>query len=113
MSRVRHPLQTVREDPFIHWVTLAGALIAGILLAQLHWLGLVAGGALVGLVTTSLLRALLAGVGFGITVLFIWAGTLAAAGSLGNVSSMGELAALGVGIGIAAPVLGSLVRGVI
>lgn len=109
----RNPLRLVREEPRYHWPTLLVAIALGLILASVHWLGLVIGGALVGLVATSLVRALLAGFGFGLTVLSAWIVTLWWAGSLGDVLAMGEFALIPVAMGLLAPVFGSLVRGVV
>lgn len=106
-------LRAIRERPRVHWLALALAVILGLLLAWRHWLGLVAGGGLVGLVSTSVRRALLAGLGFGLTVLVVWLGALAVDGSLGEVLAMGELVLLGGLVGVGGAVLGSLLRGVV
>lgn len=102
----------LRTDPTLHWIALVSCCVVGLVLASVHWLGLVAGGALVGLVARSLARAIVSAIGFGVLVLIIWALSLAVAGSLGNVVGMGLFAGIGVGIAIALPVLGSLIRGV-
>jgi len=106
-------LRRIREEPVPHWVALVAAVVVGLALSTVHWLGLVAGGALVGLVATSLRRALVAALGFGVLVVLVWAALLALSGSLGKVLVMGEIAGLGVAIALAAPVVGSLARGVI
>ena len=103
----------VRTDPFVHWVAVLAATALGLGLASLHWLGLVAGGALVGLVATSLKRALLAGLGFGVTVLTVWVGYLAATGVLGNVLATGQFVWIAVAVGLIGPLVGSLLRGVL
>lgn len=103
----------VRTDPFVHWIALLLATGIGLGLASVHWTGLVAGGALVGLVATSLKRALLAGVGFGVTALVVWFGTLVASGVLGKVLATGQFVWIAVAVGVAAPLAGSLLRGVV
>lgn len=112
-SRVRAQLRRVREEPVSHWVALVVAIVLGLALSTVHWLGLVAGGALVGLVSTSLRRALAAGLGFGVLVVLVWAVLFALSGSLGKVLAMGELVWLGIAVALLAPVVGSLARGVI
>lgn len=89
------------------------AVVVGVALASVHWLGLVAGGALVGLVATSLKRALLAGLGFGVTALTVWVGYLAATGVLGNVLATGQFVWIAVAVGLIGPLVGSLLRGVL
>lgn len=106
-------LERVRTEPLPHWVALLVAIVVGLAAASVHWLGLVLGGALVGLVTTGLWRALLAGLGFGLVAVLTWLLQLVIAGSVGDVLAMGLFAWLAIGIGIAASVLGSLVRGVV
>ena len=108
----RGPLGRVRTDPSIHWIALLIATTVGVALATVHWLGLVAAGALVGLVATSLRRALLAGAGVGILAIVVWFARHAVAGSLGDVLATGEFVLIAVAIGLAGPLLGSLVRGV-
>jgi hypothetical protein len=106
-------LGRVRTEPRTHWLALGGAIVVGLAAASVHWIGLVLAGALVGLVTRSLRRALLAGLGFGVLAVLIWMGSLALAGSLGKVLDTGLFAGLAIGVGIVAPTFGSLVRGVI
>lgn len=111
--RFEGQLQRIREDGLSHWIALVACLIIGLVLASLHWIGLVAGGALVGLVAASLRRAIVAGFGFGLVVLLVWATRLAVAGSFGKVTAMGEIALLGVAIALVGAVFGSLARGII
>lgn len=106
-------LARLREDPLVHWLALLVAVTVGIWLAAVHWLGLVAAGALVGLVAASLRRALLAGVGFGAFAIAVWLTRHAVAGTLGAVLATGEFVLIAVAIGLAAPLLGSLVRGIV
>jgi len=113
MSQTPSLLERARTEPRLHWIALVAALVVGLIAASLHWIGLVVGGALVGLPTRGLRGALLAGLGFGVLAVLAWLLTLAVAGSLGDVLAMGLFAYLGVAIGIAAPVLGSLLRGVV
>lgn len=109
----RNPLARLRTDPLIHWVGLLVAIALGGALASAHWLGLVVGGALVGLVSTTFKRALLAGVAFGVVVLCGWAGYLLFLGEFGAVVATGRFAGIAVLIGVLAPLLGSLARGVV
>jgi hypothetical protein len=109
----RNPLARVRTDPLSHWVALLLAIVAGLVVASFHWVGLVVGGALVGLVASSLSRALLAGLGFGLIVVLAWMARLVWVGALGDVLTMGLFAWLAIAIAVVAPVLGSLLRGVV
>lgn len=107
------PLARLREDPLVHWLALLLAITVGLGLATVHWLGLVAAGALVGLVATSFRRALLAGVGFGGFALAAWFARHAIAGSLDGVLATGEFVLIAVAVGFVGPLLGSLVRGIV
>lgn len=113
VGTVSRTLRSLREDPGIHWFAVILALLAGLGLASVHWLGLVAGGALVGVLAHSLRRALLAGLGFGVLVVFVWGLLFVSVGTFGKVVAMGELAGLGILIALVLPVFGSLVRGVV
>jgi hypothetical protein len=106
-------LRLIREESPYHWAALVVAIVLGLGLSTVHWVGLVAGGALVGLVAASLRRALLAGLGFGLLALAVWVVLLVLAGSLGEVLATGQLAAISVAIALVGPVFGSLARGVV
>ena len=106
-------LGRVREESGPHWVALVVALVVGLVLSTVHWLGLVVGGALVGLVAATLPRALLSGLGFGLLVAALWAFLLGLSGALGDVTATGRFAGLGLLVALVAPVLGSLVRGIV
>lgn len=69
LARVDTWVATVRRDTGRRRLALAVAVGVGLLLSAVHWLGFVAGGALVGLTRRSLPRALLAGFGFGLLAL--------------------------------------------
>jgi hypothetical protein len=112
-TAVDEGLARLRETPRYHWLGLVAACLAGLVLASVHPVGLVAGGALVGLVSTTLRRAVLAGLGFGVLVLVAWAGLLVWHGSLGGVLATGQFVALGAAMALGGPLLGSLVRGVV
>lgn len=113
LATVGAGLHRVREESRPHWVGLALAVVVGLVVSTVHWLGLVLGGVLVGLVAASLPRALLSGLGFGLIVLLVWWLTLVLSGGVGKVTATGELGGLGVVMALLAPVLGSLARGVV
>lgn len=113
MNPVSKRLAPLREEPQYHWLGLIAAVSFGLVLSSVHWLGLVAGGAFVGIVSTSFKRAVLAGLGFGVFVVVAWVGLAVAGGVLGKVLATGQLAGITVAIGLVAPVLGSLVRGIV
>lgn len=106
-------LREVRETPRYHWLAVIVTCLLGLGLATVHWLGLIVGGALVGLVATTLKRALLAGFGFAVLVLVVWAGLFVIGGVFGKVVAMGQITAISVAMGVVLPVLGSLLRGVV
>lgn len=93
-------------------VMLVGAAV-GLAVAQVHWFGLLLGGALVGLASRSLPRALLAGLAFGVGALALFLGELAVAGSLRPALALGQLTYLAVATPLAAGLVGSLARGVV
>ncbi|WP_336136505.1 hypothetical protein [Natronomonas amylolytica] len=105
-------LTTVRTEPRKRYVALAVALVVGLAVAWVHWLGLVVAGALVGLVSRTLPRAVVAGLVVGVAVLAL---NILASPTMGP----GEFLALtppayvAIGAGLVLPVWGSLVRGVV
>jgi short subunit fatty acids transporter len=105
-------LTTVRTEPRKRYAALTLALVVGLGAAWVHWLGLVVAGALVGLVSRTVSRAVAAGLGVGVAALAL---TVLASPTMGP----GEFLALtppayvAIGAGLVAPALGSLIRGVI
>ncbi|MEF8887152.1 MAG: hypothetical protein V5A30_05035 [Haloarculaceae archaeon] len=94
------------------WLVTAGAVALGLVLATGHWMGLVLGGAFVGVLQRDLKRAVVVGLFFGL--LALGAFTLVAprleAGEL-LVLTPAAYVTLGAGLGL--PLLGSLTRGVV
>jgi len=91
---------------------LVAALLVGLVAVWVHWIGLVVAGALVGLVSRTLPRALAAGVGVGALVLVLHVLGSPVMGpaeflALSPVSYVTVVAAVG------GPLWGSLARGVI
>lgn len=86
-------------------------VVAGLAVASVHWGGLFLLGALVGLPRRSLGRAILAGVAAGVGVLFLTA-LLAPMGPRTTLTAFEPLTTLSLALG-GAPVVGSLVRGVV
>lgn len=103
-------LERVRADPRRRALALGGAVLVGVLAALLHWTGLILAGALAGLVSRSLPRAVATAIGFGILVLVLFA--LSLGGSAGRVLEMAPAVYLTAGAAIGLPALGALIRGV-
>ena len=92
-------------------VVLVGVLL-GLGLGSVHWLGLVLGGAVVSLPARTVPRGLAAGLGLGVVGLLAFGALLAAQGALGPALTTGTVGVVTVAVGLAAPLLGALVRGV-
>ena len=86
-------------------------MIVGLTLTWIHWFGLLVGGALVGIVSKSVPRALFAGLVFGLVVLVAFAVSIGEAAW----AVLGMWPAVGVTVGAALglPIIGSLVRGIV
>lgn len=106
---VRGILEYVRTDSQIHALVLALAILIGVALAWVHWFGLVLAGALVGIVSPSLWRAIAAGFAVGLVVLVVF--TLTLGDALGPTLEMTPIVWVAVASALGLPVLGSLVRG--
>jgi hypothetical protein len=84
-----------------------------LLLATVHWSGLVVGGVAVGLVSRSLPRALGAGLAFGLVVLAVFLASLQSAGTLDAALGMGQFTAIALLLPLVAGPLGALVHGIV
>jgi len=100
----------LRSGPRSELVTLA-AFVLAVPLGTVHWLGLVAGGALVGLTASSTRRALVFGVYLGAFAVVAFVGWLWIAGVLGKAIATGQLFGASVAIAFVFPILGASVRG--
>lgn len=105
-------LVAVREDRRRRWVALLLAAVAGVALAWVHWLGLFAAGALVGLVSRTLPRAVGAGLGVGVAVLAVH---VLASPTMGPAEfwTLAPASYVTVAAALVAPAWGALVRGVV
>lgn len=110
MSAAR--LSATREDPTARSVATLAALVAGLALAQVHWIGLLAGGAAVALPQRSVPRGLLAGLGFGVVAWITFLASLWTTADAGLYASMGQVALLSAAIPLGLGLLGGLVRAV-
>lgn len=113
MSEPLARLSVAQQTPRERWALTAGATALGLGLASLHWAGLLAGGALVGLCWPTLRRALVAGLGFGLVALAAAAAQFAAAGTLGQVLETWPLVAIAVAVPLVAGPLGASARGLL
>lgn len=107
----RDRLDELRSNPRERAFLLALAAVVGLTLAWVHWLGIVAGGALVALASSTPGRGTLAAVGFGVVVLVAFAAVLG--GSAWAVAGMTPIVYVTAGGAIGLAALGSLVRWVV
>lgn len=103
-------LERVRTEtrPHVGAVVLATAL--GLLLASLHWVGLVAAGAAVAVVAPSFRRGAAYALGFGLLALAVFAVSTGSAAPL--VAGMRPVVYVTVASAVGLPLLGSLARGI-
>ncbi|WP_138797442.1 hypothetical protein [Halostella sp. PRR32] len=113
MSAVADRLTAVRSDPRKRAAALALGVVLGLAVAQIHWVGFVVGGALVGLASRTLPRALAAGLAFGVLAWLAFVALLASHGTLGGYLDTGQLLYVSIAIPLVGGVLGSLVRGIV
>jgi len=105
-------LTEARSRPYRRRSLLVAALVAGVLLAWLHWVGLVLGGALVGLASRTLPRAVVGALVLGLLVL----GTHVVASptmGVGEFLALRPLTYVTLGLAVVGPVWGALVRAVV
>jgi dolichyl-phosphate-mannose--protein O-mannosyl transferase len=105
-------LTAVRTDPTRRRALLAIGLVLGLALGWVHWLGLVVGGVLVGLVSATLWRALAAGLALGVVVLLLHVVASPTMGVLAFLT-LTPLSMVSVATALVAPVWGSLARAVV
>lgn len=105
-------LATVRADRRLRAGALLVALVVGLAIAWIHWLGLFVAGALLGLASRTVPRAVIAALGFGVVVLAVQ--VVAAPGmDVGRFLALTPPAYVAVAAALVAPVWGSLVRAVV
>jgi len=91
---------------------MAVAFLLGLVLAPLHWSGVIVGGALLGLTAPTVRRALVLGLTYGLVVLFLFAVWLLFQGVFGKFVGIGQLALVTVVFGLVLPPLAAVgVRG--
>ena len=110
-ARVEDRLRALRDRDRQRTLVVAGGVLVGLGLGSVHWFGLVLGGALVALPARTVARGLAHGLGLGVLGLVVFAGLLWAQGALGPALTTGTIGAVGVAVGLGAPLLDALVRG--
>ena len=106
-------LRPVRTGRYADAALLAAALV-GLAASAVHWVGLVVGGLLVGVVSSSLPRAAANGVAFAVLVLGAFALWLATQGALVTWTGTGQIFLLSVATGLGLPVLAAVAgRGIV
>jgi hypothetical protein len=104
---------TAAGDRPTRWTATALAALAGLGLASVHWLGLVAGAALVALPQRTTARGVAAGIGFGGLALAAAAASLSLAGGLDVALAMTQPLGVALGAAVVGGAVGGLVRGVV
>ncbi|MFC6787382.1 hypothetical protein ACFQFH_16365 [Halobaculum halobium] len=106
---------TAAGDRRTRWVATALAVGVGLGLASAHWLGLVAGAALVALPQRTTVRGVAAGVAFGLLSLAVAVGHLALVGpdAIAVATEMTAPVTVAVGTALVGGAVGGLVRGLV
>lgn len=110
-SDAKRLLERARTERRPHAVALVLALWVGVTLATVHWLGLIAAGALASLVAPTIERGVAYAVVAGVVSLAVFAALLGP--SAAAVPEMLPIAYVTVGAGIGLPLFGSLARAVV
>jgi len=105
-------LVEIRANSTRRGVLLVVAAVIGVGLAWFHWAGLFVAGALVGLVSETVPRAVVAGVIVGVLVLVFQIGISPVMGA-GEFVALSPPSYVAVAAGLLMPIWGSLIRGVI
>ncbi|MEF8774571.1 MAG: hypothetical protein V5A23_09140 [Halobacteriales archaeon] len=105
-------LTNLRERRSRQRMALSASVLVGLVLAWVHWLGLIGAGVLVGLASRDLPRALAGGLAVGVLALVVH---VAASPVMGPAEflALTPAAYVTVGGGLGLPVLGALVRGIV
>ena len=109
------PLATLRGQSGRRRLVTLAAVVVGVGVAWFHWLGLVAGAALVALPQRSFRLGVAAGVGFGAVAVVVNVALLVASGpaALATALAMTQVFGVSVAAPLAAGAVGGLVRGVV
>lgn len=108
-------LQTLRAGRSTRWGLTVVGVAVGLLLASVHWLGLVVGAAAVALPQQTLPRGLAVGLGFGAVAVVVNLAVLATTGpaALDTALAMRQVFGVSVAISLVAGLVGGLIRGVV
>ncbi|MFU8868711.1 hypothetical protein [Natronococcus sp.] len=104
-------LDRVRTEPRAHWLAVLVVVPIGLILAWLHWLGLVVAGALVGFISPTVWHGLAGALGFGVLVLAAFA--IGLGDSVWRALEMTPAIYVTVASALGLPALGAFVRGLI
>lgn len=107
---VRHWLQWIRDGSRSDLVTSVGFLLAAAI-GTVHWIGLVAGGIIVGFSASSMRRAFVLAVYLSGFWLLSFVGWLWFAGVLTRAVATGELFGLSIALAVVLPLVGASIRG--
>jgi hypothetical protein len=110
LARVLAVGRACRHGRF-HEPALLAAFVIGIGLAAVHWLGLVAAGALVGTLAPTVRRAVTLGATLGLVVLLTFVAYLAWVGAAAPFLLMGPITWLTGALAVGLPALGASLRG--
>ena len=105
-------LVELRQRPNRRRAALLAAALAGVALGLIHWVGLVTAGALVGLASETVPRAVAAGLVVGLLVLGIHVLASPVVG-VGEFLALAPASYVAIGIALIAPAWGALVRAVV
>lgn len=106
-------LEALRTNRQARWAAFALATLLAVGVATMHWIGFVLGGALAGLASKDLKRALAAGFAVGLVSWLVWVAFLATGGIATEYFAMGQILAVSAAIPIAGSMVGSLARGIV
>lgn len=108
-------LDRLRAEPRTRMATAILAVVVGVVLGSLHWVGLVVGAALVSLTRETPRRGLAAGVGFGVVVVVTHVAVLAASGPsvVATAVAMRQVFGVSVVVPLVAGLIGGLARSVV
>jgi hypothetical protein len=105
-------IEDLREGGYRRWgLALTGAAI-GLVVATIHWIGFLVGGALIAFPQRSIARGVLAGTAFGVVTWGVFVATLAFDRTAAAYLGMGQVVLVSAAIPLVAAFLGSLVRAI-